>query len=82
MEGLWGFLLKELPGGRTRLVIGGYQAVRPGWVERFVFSWLYIPVVWIMQARMLAVLKRSIEEQPMHEGQWLLEGRTRQLARS
>ena len=61
VEGLWGFQLKELPGGRTRLVIGGYQAFRPRWIERFVASWLYIPVVWIMQARMLAVLKRNIE---------------------
>lgn len=41
IEGLWGFLLKELPGGRTRLVIGGYQALRPRWLERFVFYWLY-----------------------------------------
>jgi hypothetical protein len=48
MEGLWGFLLKEMPGGRTRPVIGGYQAVRPRWIERFVFSWSSIPVVWIM----------------------------------
>jgi hypothetical protein len=47
--------------GRTRLVISGYQAFRPRWIELFVTSWLYIPVVWIMQARMLAVLKRSIE---------------------
>jgi len=61
MEGLWGFLLNELPGGRTRLVIGGYQALRPRWLERFAFYWLYIPVVWPMQARMLAVLKRNIE---------------------
>jgi hypothetical protein len=30
-------------------------------VERFVFSWSSIPVVWIMQARTLAVLKRNIE---------------------
>lgn len=61
VEGLWGFLLKELPGGRTRLVIGGYQAIRPRWLERFVFYWLYVPVVWIMQARMLAVLRRNVE---------------------
>ena len=61
IEGLWGFLLDELPGGHTRLIIGGYQAIRPRWVGRFVFYWLYIPVVWIMQARMLAVLKRNIE---------------------
>jgi hypothetical protein len=61
IEGLWGFQLTELPGGRTRLVIGGYQAIRPRWVGRVVFYWLYIPVTWIMQARMLAVLKRHIE---------------------
>jgi hypothetical protein len=61
VEGLWGFLLHQLPGGRTRLVIGGYQAIRPRWLGRFIFYWLYIPVTWIMQARMLAVLKRNIE---------------------
>jgi proline iminopeptidase len=33
-EGLWGFLLNELPGGRTRLVIGGYEAIRPRWLGR------------------------------------------------
>jgi proline iminopeptidase len=60
-EGLWCFMLNELPGGHTRLVIGGYQAIRPRWIERFVNYWLYIPVTWIMQARMLAVLKRNIE---------------------
>jgi hypothetical protein len=60
-EGLWGFLLSELPGGRTRLVIGGYQALRPQWLGRFANYWLYIPVVWPMQARMLTVLKRNIE---------------------
>jgi len=60
-EGLWGFLLKELPGARTRLVIGGYEAFRPRWLERYVTSWLFVPVVWIMQARMLVVLKRNIE---------------------
>jgi hypothetical protein len=57
-EGLWGFLLNELPGGHTRLVIGGYEAFRPRWRGR-VSS--FFPVVWIMQARMLAVLKRNIE---------------------
>jgi hypothetical protein len=61
MEGLWGFLLNELPDGRTRLVISGYATLRPQWLERFVVDWLYIPSVWVMQARMLAVLKRNIE---------------------
>ena len=60
-EGLWAFLLKELPGRGTRLVISGYQALRPQWLECFINYWLYIPVVWPMQARMLAVLKRNIE---------------------
>ena len=53
------FPLNEVPGGGTRLVISGYQAIRPRWVGRFVFYGLYIPVTWIMQARMLAVLKRK-----------------------
>jgi proline iminopeptidase len=53
--------LNELPGGRTRLVIGGYQAFRPQWLGRIITYWLYPPVVWITQARMMAVLKRNIE---------------------
>ena len=63
VEGLWGFLLNEQATGRTRLVIGGYQAIRPRWIERLVNYWLYPPVVWTMQARMMAVLKRNIERQ-------------------
>jgi hypothetical protein len=46
---------------RTHLVIGDYQAFRPRWYGRFAPYWLYSPVVWPMQARMLAVLKRNIE---------------------
>jgi hypothetical protein len=72
VEGLWGFLLSEAPGGRTRLVIDGYQAIRPRWLERVVNFWLYIPVVWPMQARMLAVLKRTVEgatQSPRPDGQ-------------
>jgi proline iminopeptidase len=60
-EGLWGFLLTALPGGRTRLVIGGYEVFRPHWLGRLVASWLFPPVVWVMQARMLRVLKRNVE---------------------
>jgi hypothetical protein len=60
-EGLWGFQLKELPGRRTRLVIGGYQLTRPRWLGRLSDYWLYPIVVWIMQARMMAVLKRNVE---------------------
>lgn len=66
MEGLWGFQLTPLTDGRTRLVIGGYQAMRPRWLERFYNYWIYVPVVWIMQARMLAVLKRNVETAARH----------------
>jgi hypothetical protein len=61
VEGLWGFLLNEMPDGRTRLVISGYQVIRPPWLGRFILYWLYVPVTWIMQARMLVVLKRNVE---------------------
>jgi len=61
MEGLWGFWLKEIADGRTRLVISGYQTYRPRWVERFVAPWFWILVAWPMQARMMAVLKRNVE---------------------
>jgi hypothetical protein len=61
MEALWGFQLNGLPDGRTRLVISGYQAFRPAWVERYIASWLLITLSWPMQARMMAVLKRNIE---------------------
>ena len=61
IEGLWGFQLKPLPDERTRLVIGGYQTFRPKWLGRILNYWLYPPTVWIMQARMLAVLKRNVE---------------------
>ena len=61
MEGIWGFRLSEASGARTRLVISGYQTIRPRWLERLEFYWVFPPVVWIMQARMLTVLKRNIE---------------------
>jgi proline iminopeptidase len=61
MEGIWGFQLNKLPGGRTRLVISGYQTYRPRWIERFVADCVVLPTAWIMQARMLVVLRRNIE---------------------
>jgi hypothetical protein len=61
MEGYWAFQLKELSDGRTRLVIDGYQAARPRWFERLMYDWVFPVMVWIMQARMLVVLKRNIE---------------------
>ena len=60
-EGLWGFLLEELPGERTRLIVGGYQAFRPRWLERFVNFWVYPLLHWPMQVRQFANLKRNVE---------------------
>jgi len=60
-EGLWGFHLSELPGGRTRLVIGGYETFRPRWLGRLATFSITPVVVWVMQARMLAVLRRNVE---------------------
>ena len=61
-EGLWGFRLDERHDGRTRLVIGGYEAFHPWWLG-VAAHWLFPPTVWVMQARMLAVLKRNVERE-------------------
>ncbi|MFN8034658.1 MAG: hypothetical protein U0V73_01815 [Acidimicrobiia bacterium] len=64
VEGLWGFLLEEEgEPGRTRLVVGGYQTIRPRWLERLLDYWFYPPVHWIMQVRQFADLKRNAEAQ-------------------
>jgi proline iminopeptidase len=59
--GLWGFLLKGLPDDRTRLVVSGYQSIRPRWLERVLDFWIYPPAHWTMQTRQFANLKRNIE---------------------
>ena len=64
---MWGFLLTPLPDGRTRLVIGGYETLRPRWLAPL-FSFVGVGVVWIMQARMLAVLKRNVERSSRQPG--------------
>jgi hypothetical protein len=35
-DSTWGFLLEELAGGRTRLVVSGYWALRPRWLKPIV----------------------------------------------
>ena len=60
-DSLWGFQLVELPGGRTRLVVSGYWAMRPGWL-RLPMSVLFLePSHWIMQTRQFANLRRRVE---------------------
>ena len=61
VEGLWGFLLEELPGDHTRLVVSGYQAMRPRWLEGPFNFWVYPVVHWPMQVRQFANVKRNVE---------------------
>ena len=67
-DSTWGFLLEERPVGRTRLVVSGYWALRPRWLQ-VVTSMLFLePAHWIMQMRQFANLKRLVEgaaEQPL-----------------
>jgi proline iminopeptidase len=63
MDGLWGFQLEELPEDRTRLVVSGYQSVRPRLLERLLTYWFYPPVHWALQTRQFATLKRNIMKQ-------------------
>ena len=60
-DSLWGFLLEELPGPRTRLVVSGYWVLRPRWLQRPASLLLLEPSHWIMQTRQFHNLKRRIE---------------------
>lgn len=37
----WGFLLRELPGKRTRLITTGYWTMQPRWLQPLVSVALY-----------------------------------------
>jgi proline iminopeptidase len=60
-DSLWGFLLEPLPGGRTRLVVSGYWAFRPRWLQPLMSVLFLEPEHWIMQTRQFTNLKRRIE---------------------
>ena len=64
-DSLWGFLLNELPGGRTRLVVGGYWTFEPRWLQPILTVLLYEPTHWIMQMRQFLNLKRRAEAAAM-----------------
>jgi len=61
-DSLWGFLLEPLSGGRTRLVVSGYWALRPRWLQPFLSVLFLEPSHWVMQTRQFAQLKRLVEE--------------------
>jgi proline iminopeptidase len=60
-DSLWGFLLDELPGRRTRLVVSGYWALQPRWIQPIMSVLFLEPAHWIMQTRQFANLKRLVE---------------------
>lgn len=60
-DSIWSFLLTELPGGRTRLVVSGYWAFQPEWLRGIVSFFLLEPSTWIMQTRQFTGLKRRAE---------------------
>lgn len=60
-DSIWGFELKEWPDGRTRLVVSGYWALRPKWLQPFMSILLLEPSHWVMQTRQFSNLKRLAE---------------------
>lgn len=63
-DSIWGFLLEELPGHRTRLVVSGYWAMRPRWLQPIMSFAVLEPSHWVMQTRQFANLKRRAERPP------------------
>jgi proline iminopeptidase len=60
-DSTWGFQLNEAPGNRTRLVVSGYWALRPGWLQPILSVFVLEPAHWIMQKRQFTNLKRRAE---------------------
>jgi hypothetical protein len=60
-DSTWGFLLEELPGARTRLVVSGYWSLRPRCLQRVLSVVFLEPSHWIMPTRQFANLKRRAE---------------------
>ena len=66
-DSLWCFLLSELPGGRTRLVISGYDGSAPRPLHAVLNFLLWEPAHWIMQTRQWSNLRRRVEAAPAEE---------------
>jgi len=57
----WCFLLDELPGRRTRLVVSGYARSNPRPLTAILDVVFWEPVHWLMQTRQFAILRRRAE---------------------
>jgi hypothetical protein len=62
-DSLWAFLLENAAGGRTRLVVSGYWAFRPKWLQGIVGFLLVEPSTWIMQTRQFKGIKQRAERE-------------------
>lgn len=63
-DSTWGFQLKPLPEGRTRLIVSGYWAFAPALLQPVLSFFALEPSHWIMQTRQFANLKRLAEGAP------------------
>ena len=63
-DSVWCFLLQELPGERTRLVVSSYASARPRPLHAIIAFIFWEPAHWIMQTRQFANLKRHAERDP------------------
>lgn len=59
-DSTWGFQLRELPGGQTRLVVSGYWAFAPAWLRPILSVLVLEPSHWIMQTCQFANLSRRV----------------------
>jgi proline iminopeptidase len=60
-DGLWAFQLRELPGGRTRLIVTVHSAGRPRLLDTVLRYVLWEPAHFVMQLRQFGNLKRRAE---------------------
>ncbi|MGE3076680.1 MAG: SRPBCC domain-containing protein [Dehalococcoidia bacterium] len=72
-DSTWSFLLSETEDGKTRLVVSGYWALRPKWLQPLVSVFLLEPSHWVMQKRQFANLKRLAEKANQDAGQGSVE---------
>lgn len=59
-DSTWSFWLKDLPGGKTRLIVSGYWQTEPRWLLRIASPLAYDWTHWIMQTRQFSNLKRLV----------------------
>ena len=62
-DSLWGFELKDVAGGRTRVIVSGYWSFRPKWLQPVLSILLLEPSHWVMQTRQFENLKRRAESE-------------------